>query len=273
MLFAILPAFAQSPDNPNVVSLDNTAIFGSVIEIQGSSFTVLRGSSRYEFFSENPDTIGFEIRSGDIIQTSDSTFLEIALYSPRANIQIADNSSFSCSRDATGFAISGELYYGRVRARVATLLDNLLFTISTPSLVGEVSGSDVCCDVLMDFNEMGASDGRMVNRLFCPSGSVRVSEVVDGSNVIVNQSAWDERVSHGIEITDGLMIERIVEISHDGNEIVFEGSLTPQPVSREVDEYWRDRPMQGFAMSVTPSLGDAVEIFYKKTPTRAAYLA
>ena len=142
--------------------------------------------------------------SGDILQTGPSTFLELSVREPRASIQIAENTSFLCSSDSAGRSSSGDLHYGRIRAKVATLSGNSSFRLSTPTLVAGVRGTDFGCDLLVDQDASSAEGVRMTHRVFCFSGAVLVSEITDeGSGV----------AAEPVELSGGDMVERVINRS------------------------------------------------------------
>jgi hypothetical protein len=157
---------------------------------EGKTFNLIRNGKTAVHSVDSSDVFGMEIRQGDIIHTSAATFLEITINSVSATVQVAENTSFKCDADSGGAKVSGELYYGRVRAKVAKLAGSSSFKISTPTLVAGVRGTDFGCDVIaVRGAAQGATQGAgagssaaqsaatpVLNRVFCFEGSVAVTK-------------------------------------------------------------------------------------------------
>ena len=124
------------------------APYATITYAEGKSFSLLRSGKQTTVSVSSPDVFGMEIVPGDVIQTGAGTFLELYINPIAASVQIAENTSFRCDADSTGAKSSGELYYGRVRAKVAKLSGSSSYRISSPSLVAGVRGTDFGCDVI-----------------------------------------------------------------------------------------------------------------------------
>ncbi|MCD1655250.1 FecR domain-containing protein [Treponema zuelzerae] len=233
ILFPAVAVLSQARGGAVSAPDGSGAVFGSIVWAEGSTFTLLRGSSRRVYSVDDLEAIGTRLISGDILQTGPSTFLELSVREPRASIQIAENTSFLCSSDSAGRSSSGELHYGRIRAKVATLSGNSSFRLSTPTLVAGVRGTDFGCDLLVDQDASSAAGVRMTHRVFCFSGAVLVSEITDeGSGV----------AAEPVELSGGDMVERVIETGSSSEAPV---PLSSQPVSGEVEQFWGKRPVLG----------------------------
>ena len=67
-----------------------------IVYAEGSSFNLVRSGKVLKKEVASADVIGFELASGDILQTASSTFLELYIYPVSASVQIAENTSFRC---------------------------------------------------------------------------------------------------------------------------------------------------------------------------------
>ena len=228
-------AFAASP-------------FATVVYAEGGSFSLLRSGATVTVRADDPGAVGTEVRPGDIIRTGNSTFVEIALSAGNASIQIAENTTFKYESDLSGLNTSGELYYGRVRAKVAKLGGNASFKLSSPSLVAGVRGTDFGLDVIAakaGGGQSGAPDPSLTGgsgaspyapssvtlyRVFCFEGSVLVGSV---AGKISDPLAGGGALSLGANE----MVER-VSSSRDEKPI----SLERQRVSSEVVDFWKVHP-------------------------------
>lgn len=196
--------------------------YASITYAEGNSFILMRNGKSSTISIASTDVFGMEVAPGDIIQTGPGTFLELLINPISASLQIAENTSFRCDADATGTKSTGELYYGRVRAKVAKLSGSSSYRISSPSLVAGVRGTDFGCDVIA---KAGAP---VLNRVFCFEGSVLVAEAA-GATLNTVLIAKDE------------MVEKLVPINK-GNEPVVEVPMEKKSLSTEVNSFWQARP-------------------------------
>lgn len=209
---------------------------------------LVRDGKTSTFSVDSAEVFGMELRQGDIIQTSSSTFLEISVTSIHASVQVAENTSFKCDADKTGEQVTGELYYGRVRAKVAKLAGSSTFRITTPTLVAGVRGTDFGCDVIAvrgskavasaatttpaasaGTTPPAASVGSttpILNRVFCFEGTVAVAET---------ENAGVEPVL----ITKNEMVENVVASGAAAPVIT---PLVKSSLSDEVTTFWQARP-------------------------------
>jgi len=227
---------------------------------EGESFLLVRDNRSTRWNADDPQTFGMTLRSGDVIQTSAATFLEIAIDSISAKIRIAENTSFRLEGDLTGKQASGELLYGRVRAKVAKLTGNASFRLSSPSLVAGVRGTDFGCDAIVATTSdkvSPAADGALggsavgsavagdavLNRVFCFEGSVVVS---------------DER-SRTVLLASNEMVERLSSQASSATQPAASGvaadRLEKLPIADEVRGFWAERPFAAeSAVPVVPAV-------------------
>jgi hypothetical protein len=227
------------------------APWASVSYAEGKSFMLVRDGKTSTYSVDSAVVFGMELRQGDIIQTASSTFLEVFVTSVGASVQIAENTSFKCDADASGEKVSGELYYGRVRAKVAKLTGSSSFRITTPTLVAGVRGTDFGCDVIAVRGSSTAS-APVLNRVFCFDGAVTVarSDEAPGKNVPENAVTAEP-----IVISKNEMVEALVSSdgrgaasgmagAADGASVVgaaAPSALVKTPISPEVTSFWGSR--------------------------------
>jgi hypothetical protein len=176
--------------------------YASVSFAEGSSFTVIRNNKPASWSVSDGKFFGMELMPGDIIQTANATFVEVVIRPIGATIQIAENTSFRCDADSTGKKSSGELYYGRVRAKVKKLAMGSSYRIASPSLVAGVRGTDFGVDAVSApkaDSAVASTASPVINRVFCFDGNVIVTGAGDavsgsvsiGGNEMVEKAAGD----------------------------------------------------------------------------------
>jgi len=211
--------------------------YATVVYAEGSTFSVIRAGKSVSYAVDNPDVFGLPIERGDILQTSPRTYLEVTIHPVSASVQIAENTSFRCDADESGQNSKGELYYGRVRAKVGKLSGASTYRISSPSMVAGVRGTDFGCDHIFVRPQVAGGEGTaevastaVVNRVFCFEGSVLVVPVSDpGLKTVL--------------VGGGEMIESSATTASADGSIPVE--LTKTPVSTEVTEFWKGRQFRG----------------------------
>jgi hypothetical protein len=241
MLLILMPALAIA------------APYASITFAEGTSFTLIRNNVSSVWKTSDAKVFGMEIKPGDIINTAGSTFLELLIAPIQATVQIAENTSYKVSADdSSGQKSSGELYYGRVRAKVAKLSGSSSFRISSPSLVAGVRGTDFGCDVIAQRD----AKTPVLNRVFCFEGSVSVSETVgaESKNVLIG---GDE------------MVEKVVLVGQSSSAQQSQ-SLIRSTVSGEVREFWSAHPLVSAALPVEPKVSAAETKVVVSEPKLAA---
>lgn len=199
--------------------------YANVTYAEGGAFRLVRAGVSKTLDASSPEVFGMEIMIGDIISTGPGTILELSIHPVSASVQIAENTSYSCgSDDERGELSRGELYYGRVRAKVAKLTGTSSFRISSPSLVAGVRGTDFGLDVIAPL-----SDTPAVNRVFCFEGLVAVS-------------AADRPVLESVTVAAGQMVETLA----GGAGSSKEERLVVKPIAEEVKTYWEQKPGVGY---------------------------
>lgn len=213
--------------------------YATVVYAEGSSFTLIRAGKSTTVRVGDPATLGLEVKPGDIVRTGPSTFIEIAINPLSASVQIAENTSFRCDADDTGLASSGELYYGRVRAKVAKLSGNASYRMSSPSLTAGVRGTDFGLDVLA-VRQTGASPDAaagasasgspMLYRVFCFEGTVLVGSV-------------QGTMKNTLEIGGNEMVERVAASGGaSSGTAAAEPPLEKKRITGEVVDFWKVHP-------------------------------
>ncbi|HOT62402.1 MAG TPA: FecR domain-containing protein [Treponemataceae bacterium] len=207
--------------------------YATVVYAEGRQFTIIRAGKPAVYSAEGANAIGLAIQRGDIVQTSAGTFLEIAIHPISASIQLAENTSFRCDADESGKQSKGELYYGRVRAKVSKLSGSATYKISSPSLVAGVRGTDFGCDVIyVRPSAPGGATGAapqspVLNRVFCFEGSVLVVPAADPElqTVLIGRGEMIETAAPAAAVA----------------EAAAPVKLAKAPVSVEVSEFWKGR--------------------------------
>jgi len=213
--------------------------YATVVYAEGKQFSVIRAGKPVSYAAESPEAIGLAIARGDILQTSPGTYIEILIHPISASVQLAENTSFKCDADESGTQSKGELYYGRVRAKVAKLTGSSTYKITSPSLVAGVRGTDFGCDHIyvrpsapgtaIDATAgaaTSASASSVMNRVFCFEGSVLVVPAVNPEQQTVM-------------IGKGEMVESAAPTVVAGIEKPL--TLVKAPVAVEVNDFWKNR--------------------------------
>lgn len=212
--------------------------YGRIIYAEGNSFTLIRGGTPRVISVESSGVFGMEIKSGDIFQTAAETMLEFAVNAVGATVKIAENTSFRCGTEPENKQVTGELYYGRVRAKVNRLARGSTYRISSPSLVAGVRGTDFGLDVVSlrvkrapsEKNNQEYStdlgDSAVLHRVFCFEGSVLVSD-------------FSAPKLNTVLLSSGEKIERLQVLSQSDTE---EKALEKEAINKEIREFWEMRP-------------------------------
>jgi len=222
--------------------------YATISYAEGTSFLLIRDGKTTTWTASDVKVLGMEIKPGDIIQTGASTFLELAINPIAASVQIAENTSFRCdASDPEGTKSTGELYYGRVRAKVSKLSPTSSYRITSPSLVAGVRGTDFGCDVIAIRPVRGAAGvaapamggNPILNRVFCFEGSVLVAEAAG-------------KTMNTVLIGKDEMIEKIVPADGSAVKAAAE-SLQKKSLIDEVHTFWQMRPIHPVSfIPVTP---------------------
>jgi hypothetical protein len=224
--------------------------WATITYAEGKTFMLVRAGKTTSFSATANDIFGMEILQGDILQTAAATYLELNITSISAAIQVAENTSFKCDSDKTGNQVSGELYYGRVRAKVAKLAGTSSFKITTPTLVAGVRGTDFGCDVIalrgsktaagaVGSSAPGAVASSMtpvLNRVFCFEGSVAVTPSVEA---VKTAATANVPVPQPVLLIKNEMVENVVA---DASAPLSAEPLKKNPISTEVTGFWEDKP-------------------------------
>lgn len=235
-------------------------VYGTIIYAEGSSFRLLRNGSQRQISVDSKDVFGMEVMPGDIFQTASQTILELTIHEAGAIVKIAENTSFRCDREPEENRTTGELYYGRVRAKVTRLARGSTYRITSPSLVAGVRGTDFGLDVIA-FRRGGSSadgdtgvpaetgdqeyavnngDAAVLHRVFCFDGSVLVGDF-SGAEL------------ETVVLTAGEKVERLVIAG-----IAETGSLEKLKIDGEIREFWDSRPFKGIEAGIIPVEDDSV---------------
>lgn len=231
--------------------LSAEGVFASIIYAEGISFRLIRDGRPRQIFVDNKDVFGMEVKPGDIFQTASETMLEFTIHELGATVKIAENTSFRFDREPDNKRTTGELYYGRVRAKVDRLARGNTYRISSPSLVAGVRGTDFGLDVIAlrqsgdssepemedTAREYSADDpeSAVLHRVFCFEGSVLVGDF-SGPDLDT------------IILTAGEKVERIIIPSEEGEA----KPLKKQRINSEIREFWDMRPFKGIETGIIP---------------------
>ncbi len=204
--------------------------YGVVAYAEGPSFMRIRDGKTEVFRPDERDVAGMEVLTGDIYQTSKGAFLELTFDEIGATVQIAENTSFRCYMEDGGKKSSGELYYGRVRAKVGKLTGGSTYRLSSPSLVAGVRGTNFGLDVIS--NE---DTSRVLHRVFCLEGSVLVGDLYGPTlkTVLLKGQEMVEKVA----VPEGTAVE-----GDPAASAAEPAPLVKEPVAAEVVGFWERRP-------------------------------
>ncbi len=195
---------------------------GLIVYAEGSGFDIIRnGEISYIDLENGDDAVGISLFEGDVVNTYDGTFLEIRLVPSRNMVKISENTSFSVKKTDSEGGGDFELNYGRVRAKVSKLFGFKRFTITGPTMVAGVRGTDFGYDSVAG----KSNDGKLISVVYCFEGSVSVqmSAEEDGAGI----------VSEPVIIEAGEMAREIPS-SED-----YAGGLKVESVSSEIRDFWR----------------------------------
>lgn len=234
-----------------VIPLSAEEVFASIIYAEGESFRLIRDGRPRKISVESKEVFGMEVKPGDIFQTASETLLEFTIHELGATVKIAENTSFRFDREPENNRTTGELYYGRVRAKVDRLARGSTYRISSPSLVAGVRGTDFGLDVIAlrqvsteaepgpedTGREYSAADAEsaVMHRVFCFEGSVLVGDF-SGPDLDT------------IILTAGEKVERVVIPAEETEP----EPLKKQRINNEIREFWDMRPFRGIETGIIP---------------------
>lgn len=222
--------------------------YGTVLYAEGNSFTLIRAGELSVIPVDSSGVFGMEVMAGDVFQTADETMLEFFVYSVGATVKIAENTSFRFDVEPEKKQVTGELYYGRVRAKVERLARGKNYQISSPSLVAGVRGTDFGLDVIAlkspkpqsEENQQeysgNQSNSVTLHRVFCLEGSVLVGDYSTPKLTTVLLAAGEK-------------VEKLPVVSESETE---EDILEKEAINKEIREFWEARPFRGKAPVLMP---------------------
>lgn len=236
--------------------------YASITYAEGTGFTIIRKDKATAWPVSAPEVFGMTIERGDLIVTEASTFLEIKIHPISAKLQIAENTSFRCDADESGTKSSGELLYGRVRAKVTKLSSTSSYKITSPSLVAGVRGTDFGLD-LIAIRPVSGKTGKtaagseatgttaaapILNRVFCFEGSVEVTETSPAAAAATTDTAAGTTPTERVPVFIGKneMIEKLIASSGAApasTTVNIEPVLLKKAVSDEVTNFWKPHPL------------------------------
>jgi hypothetical protein len=206
--------------------------YATIAYAEGNRFSVIRAGKSVSYDADSPEVIGLAIERGDILQTAADTYLEVLIRPISASVQLAENTTFRCNADESGAKSEGELYYGRVRAKVSKLTGSSSYRITSPALVAGVRGTDFGCDHFYvkppapDAAAGSAAQTPVLNRVFCFEGSV-----------LVVPAAAPELET--VMIGGGEMVENTAPTVVAASKEPL--TLVKAPVAADVTEFWKGR--------------------------------
>lgn len=233
-------------------------VYGTIIYAEGSSFRLVRNGTSRQISVDSNEVFGMEVIPGDIFQTASQTMLELGIREAGAVVKIAENTSFRCDREPKDNRTTGELYYGRVRAKVTRLARGSTYRITSPSLVAGVRGTDFGLDVIAfrrspdtgvqpvaadgavsaDTGDpeytVNDGDATVLHRVFCFDGSVLVGDF-SGPEL------------ETVVLTAGEKVERLVLAG-----TAETGPLEKMTIDSEIRAFWDSRPFKGIEAGIIP---------------------
>lgn len=202
--------------------------YASIVYAEGNTFRLTRSGAVRVYNTGTDDVLGLEIKPGDLIQTSGGTWLEVSIHHLSASVQVAENTTFRFEADEKRENSSGDLLYGRVRAKVGRLSGSSSYKIKTPTLIAGVRGTDFGCDVIA-FS--GQTESGVLNRVFCFEGSVAVNDIA-------------HLQSDPVMITTNEMVEVSGEATAQKREAPL--IIEKTDVADEVRIFWLEKPSIGY---------------------------
>jgi hypothetical protein len=181
--------------------------------VEGSDISVIRDKREMKM----DDPIGFEVRSGDILQTGKKTFIELALSPKKAVIRMSENTTLEFKLPSGGSEVSLSVLYGRVRAKLAKLAGQDSFSMRNAGTVAGVRGTDFGMDVVVAKSSRESAASVVV---YCFEGSVNVQAA----------PSVQAAVQRTMDLGPGRMVESVV---NDGNVDLIDSSL-----SDEIQDFW-----------------------------------
>lgn len=218
---------------------------GSVVYAEGREFSIVRGGVSSLYKPDVDDLGAIEIKTGDLIQTAASTFVEVQLVPSGTVVKIAENSSFVFrGLGSSGGDTSLGLLYGRVRAKVATLGATESFSIRSNQTVAGVRGTDFGFDSIA--KPGNSSEGAVLKpelKVYCFEGEVEVTPVAEQKASVSVRA--DELVSldlsQSVPVVERRAVDADVVEFWKANE--FRGP-TPIPAPSGVDLTAQNAPVQ-----------------------------
>lgn len=229
-----------------LLSVKAQTAWGKIVFAEGSSFSLIRAGKVQKVDLKTMNVYDLNLQSGDIIQTMPGCFIELYIYSAKASIQISENTSFRC--DSSGLdneQTTGELYYGRVRAKVAKLSSSGSFRLNSPSLVAGVRGTDFGVEVISV--KKSSSEQTVSSQVFCFEGAVEVSSVQKNEEI------------EPVVIYQGEMAVQ--------NLVSFDGKTTKQVIEKKqidsvITDYWTNYPITEVSDSFLDTLNFLLDTQY-----------
>jgi hypothetical protein len=143
------------------------ALYAEIVYVQGDDIVVLSGGRQKALSSP----LGERLYRGDQIQTGGKTTAELVLMPRKSRLRLAENTVVTISELTTDGATGIELVYGRLRSKVASIVDRKeSFNVKASNVVAAVRGTDFGCDMVLDPSGRDAP-----TKVYCFDGSVAVS--------------------------------------------------------------------------------------------------
>jgi hypothetical protein len=144
-----------------------TSFFAEIVYVQGDDIAVVSNGRLKALDSP----LGERLYRGDQVQTGGKTTAELVIMPRKSRLRLAENTVVTISDVGADGSTGIELVYGRLRSKVASIVDKKeSFNVKLSTVVAAVRGTDFGCDMLLD-----PSGGAVATKVYCFEGSVAVS--------------------------------------------------------------------------------------------------
>lgn len=246
--------------------------FGVVLYAEGDDLTVYRDKVLKTYAVAGGTVIGLKLMPGDLVQTGPGTFIEIQLAPSKSIIKVAENTSFRITGLGSDKGSTIDVVYGRIRAKVDSLLGAGGFAIRGQTAVAGVRGTEFGYDVIA---APGIGD-EPSSRIYCFSGKIKVATLQAGElNAAAQTAPVDNAVldkAKAFELQPGQMMAVYdaaddttrAKIPLDGAEdtLVAAGSRTvvlSKAIKAPIKSYWKKHEIQSGEAETAAALAKAPE--------------
>ena len=207
-----------------------------IVYAEGGDFSIIRGREQQAFNVVADNILGLPLQAGDLVQTGDTTFLEIAMQQTGAVFKVAENTSFRLEYAGPSGSSRLDLAYGRVRAKAESVAAGTFLEMRGLSVVAGVRGTDFGYDIIVTCR----GTGEPVLQIYTFEGTVVVAE---GSLDGVGDASLITEASAQTTIESGQMITIPLSTVVAGN-VTEALAQPPSTISPEIRDFWDAHPFR-----------------------------